>query len=41
MRSCEKELPRYSMPYEIEFVKEFPKTLVGKIAYTKLMEDKR
>lgn len=35
---CEKELAKYSWPYEYEFVKEFPKTLVGKIDYRKLKE---
>lgn len=36
---CAKTLPKYSLPYEIEFRVSLPKTLVGKIAYTKLMEE--
>lgn len=36
---CEKNLARYSMPYEYEFREELPKTLVGKIAYSKLEEE--
>ena len=38
---CEKNLTRYSWPYEYEFRTELPKTLVGKIAYTKLEEEER
>lgn len=33
---CRKYIAKYSMPYEIEFREEFPKTRVGKIAYTVL-----
>ena len=33
---CKKSLPKYSLPYEIEFIEEFPKTLVGKIAFAEL-----
>ena len=33
---CRKNIAKYSMPYEIEFREEFPKTRVGKIAYTVL-----
>ena len=33
---CRKNIAKYAMPYEIEFKKELPKTLVGKIAYTVL-----
>lgn len=36
---CEKNLARYSLPYEYEFRDSLPKTLVGKVAYRKLMED--
>jgi len=40
-KCCEKNLAKYSLPYEIEFRKELPKTLVGKIAYMKLIEEER
>lgn len=40
-KHCEKNLAKYSLPYEIEFRKEFPRTLVGKIAYMQLMEEER
>jgi len=33
---CEKNLASYSLPAEYEFIDSLPKTLVGKIAYTKL-----
>ena len=36
---CEKNLARYSWPAEYEFRDELPKTLVGKIAYSKLEEE--
>lgn len=38
---CEKNLARYSWPTEYEFRTELPKTLVGKIAYSKLEEEER
>ncbi len=38
---CEKNLARYSWPYEYEFRRELPKTLVGKVAYSKLEEEER
>jgi long-chain acyl-CoA synthetase len=38
---CEKNLARYSWPYEYEFRTELPKTLVGKVAYSKLEEEER
>ena len=38
---CEKNLAKYSLPYEYEFRTELPKTLVGKIDYTKLEEEER
>ena len=38
---CEKNLAKYSWPYEYEFRTELPKTLVGKIAYTKLEEEEK
>ena len=31
-----KEIAKYSLPYEYEYVKDIPKTKVGKIAFTKL-----
>lgn len=36
---CEKNLARYSLPYEYVFRDSLPKTLVGKVAYRKLMEE--
>lgn len=36
---CEKNLARYSIPYEFEFRKSIPKTLLGKIDINKLKED--
>ncbi len=33
---CEKNLATYSLPSEYEFMLSLPKTLVGKVAYTKL-----
>lgn len=38
---CEKNLAKYSWPYEYEFRAELPKTLVGKIAYSKLEEEEK
>lgn len=35
-KHCQKNLSRYSWPYEYEFREELPKTLVGKIAYNVL-----
>ena len=34
-----KSVSKYSLPYEYEFVKEIPKTKVGKVAFTKLGEN--
>ncbi|MCQ2183990.1 MAG: AMP-binding protein [Bacteroidales bacterium] len=36
MDYCRERIAKYAMPYEIEVRDELPKTLVGKIAYTKL-----
>lgn len=36
---CEMNLAKYSLPYEYEFRDELPKTLVGKIAYSRLEEE--
>lgn len=33
---CEKSIAKYSLPYEYEYVNELPKTLIGKVAFTKL-----
>jgi len=38
-KHCEKNLSRYSWPYEYEFREELPKTLVGKIAYNVLIHE--
>jgi len=35
-KHCEDNLVRYSWPYEYEYRKELPKTLVGKVAYREL-----
>lgn len=36
---CASNLPKYAIPRELEFRTELPKTLVGKVAYTKLEEE--
>lgn len=36
---CEEKLAKYSWPVSYEFRAELPKTLVGKVAYTKLEEE--
>ena len=36
---CAKNLAKYSIPAEFEFRDSLPKTLVGKVAYTKLEND--
>ena len=38
-KHCELNLASYSLPAEYEFKKTLPKTLVGKVAYTKLGKD--
>ncbi len=38
---CEKNIAKYSMPYEFEYRDSLPKTLVGKVAYIKLMEEEK
>lgn len=38
---CEQNLVKYSWPYEYEFRKELPKTLVGKVAFNVLMEEEK
>ena len=39
--TCEKNLSKYSLPYEYEFRKDLPRTLVGKVAYRKLEEEEK
>lgn len=39
MDYCKKNIAKYSMPYDIEFREELPKTLVGKVAYRILEEE--
>lgn len=36
---CRKNIAKYAMPYDIEFRKSLPTTLVGKVAYRKLEEE--
>lgn len=36
---CRKNVAKYAMPYDIEFRKTLPTTLVGKVAYRKLEEE--
>lgn len=36
---CRHHIAKYSMPYDIEFREELPKTLVGKVAYRQLEEE--
>ena len=36
---CSGHIAKYAMPREIEFRKELPKTLVGKVAYRVLEEE--
>ena len=39
MAYCRKHIAKYAIPKEIEFRKELPKTLVGKVAYRVLEEE--
>lgn len=39
MEYLRKHIAKYAMPYAIEFRKELPKTLVGKVAYTELEKE--
>ena len=34
---CKKNIAKYSIPHEIEYIKEFPKTLVGKVSFKTLV----
>ncbi len=36
---CRKHIAKYAMPYDIEFREDFPKTLVGKVAYRELEKE--
>lgn len=38
---CEKDLAKYSWPYEYEFRDELPKTLVGKVAFNELLREEQ
>ncbi|MGI6727831.1 MAG: AMP-binding protein [Anaerovoracaceae bacterium] len=38
---CNKNIAKYAMPYEFEYRKSLPKTLVGKVAYTVLEAEER
>lgn len=40
-RFCEKHLSKHSVPYEFEFRKSLPKTLVGKVNFKKLMDEEK
>ena len=40
-QTCEKNLAKYSWPYEYEFRNELPKTLVGKVAFKVLMDEEK
>ena len=39
LEHCRKHVAKYSMPYDIEFKDDMPKTLVGKVAYRVLEEE--
>jgi len=39
LEHCKEHVAKYALPREIEFRKELPKTLVGKIAYTVLEKE--
>ena len=41
MAYCRKHIARYAMPYEIEVRESLPTTLVGKVAFNKLMEEEK
>ncbi len=38
---CEKNLAKYSWPYEYEYRDELPKTLVGKVAFNELIKEEK
>ena len=41
MEYCRKHIAKYAMPSDIEFRDELPKTLVGKVAYRVLEEERK
>ena len=41
MEYCRKNIAKYSLPYDISFKDDMPKTLVGKVAYRILEEEER
>ena len=41
MEHCEKYIAKYAIPKEIEYKKELPKTLVGKISYVQLEQESK
>lgn len=38
---CEKNIAKYSLPYEYEFRKSIPKTRIGKIAFNELIKEEK
>jgi acyl-CoA synthetase (AMP-forming)/AMP-acid ligase II len=36
---CKKGIAKYSIPHEFEYIKEFPKTLVGKVSFKTLVSE--
>ena len=36
---CEKSISKYSMPYRYNYIKNVPKTLIGKVNFKKLEEE--
>ena len=36
---CEKSIAKYSMPYRYNYIKNVPKTLIGKVNFKKLEEE--
>lgn len=38
---CKKNLPKYALPYEYEFRKSLPRTLVGKVDFKKLQQENK
>ena len=38
-KHCEKNIAKYSLPYEYEFRESIPKTKIGKIAFNELLEE--
>lgn len=39
LEHCKLYIPKYAMPYDVEFREDLPKTLVGKVAYRVLEEE--